>query len=344
VDATNNLIVEDGAGGPVTVGVANGSLTVRMLNGSTGAVSVTLDGAISGNLTVNLGSGDRALDLNGALNTIGGSLSITGGTGDQTVELATAAPLVVGGTANIDLGAGLDAVTNAADVTIGQDLNLRGVNDFAGANTVTVGRNVSVYVNTESVDSTFNSAGGTAGVIGGNFNYVGSSAQDNVLMNFLYTVGGSVNINLGGYVIDSDATAGDQVADLTLATVGGNVTVLAALNTLGDDIFLTAATTVIGGSVYVNLGGGDNQATFLGTVGGSSITYTGGFGIDTVVLGTTGSAARFTANLSLGADAFTLEAGTTLSFLNVDFGPGVDVFTNNFGGPFTFPAILRNLP
>ena len=49
VDGINDLVIDDGAGGPVTVGVALGSLTVNMMDNSSGDVSVTIDGPLSGN-------------------------------------------------------------------------------------------------------------------------------------------------------------------------------------------------------------------------------------------------------------------------------------------------------
>jgi hypothetical protein len=97
-------------------------------------------------------------------------------------------------------------------------------------------------------------------------------------------------------------------------------------------------------NIYINFGEGTSLANFIGTFGGSSITFIGGTGNDTLTFGMTGSRANFSANLGAGTDSLTLNAGASLSSLYVDFGPGVDTFTNNFGAPFNFSARLTNLP
>ena len=241
VDAiTNDLVVDDGAGGPVTVGVAQGSLTINMMDNSDSDLVVVLDELMFGNVSINLGNGGdgaddngvRNLDLTGAANTVLGNFSVTGGTIAQDVQLSTNALLSVGGSFNMNLGLGNDTVTSASGVNVGGNMSFFNVNDVdIDDSGVTVGGNMSIR-NTDNEISGYDALGGGVGVtiIGGNFTYTGGNNFDNVFLNGGDLFGGSVNISLGNNI-----SGGVQNVNLNDATIGGNLTIRGGTID-GDDV------------------------------------------------------------------------------------------------------------
>ena len=354
VDGSNDLVITDGGGGPVTVGVAGGSLTINLMDNSSGDLTVELDGLLFGNVSINLGNGgdfdgDAIRDLSlttmgGTGIFIGGNLSITGGTGEQSVTFDDA--LGVGGSMNIDLGLGDDSVSAASATSIGSNVSFRGVNDWDAPAAVTVGGSFSMAVNMETETNTFDASVTGATVIGGNLTYIGGNSDDDIFLDVGVVIGGNVNINLG-----NDISGGTQEVRLDnfggAAIIGGNVTIRGGTIS-GNDSIISDADTIVGGNIYINTNNlGDDVVTLLGTVGGRSVSVITGLGDDVVTYGMTGNRPRVYANLFLGDDTFILGdnvSNPSLSFLYVDFGFGTDIFTNNFMGPFTFRAYLRNLP
>ena len=350
VDAiTNDLVVDDGAGGPVTVGVALGSLTINMMDNSDSDLVVVLDELLSGNVSINLGNGGdgadnngvRNLDLTGASNTVFGNFSVNGGTIVQDVELSTNAALSVGGSFNMNLGLGSDTVTSASGVSVGGNMSFFNANDInIDDGGVTVGGNISIRI-TDNGNANYDGNGGAGGmtIIGGNFTYTGGNGQDDIILTGGDIIGGSVNISLG-----NNLTTGNQGVNLNDATIGGNVTIRGG--TIDDDDVITSnAGTTIGGSIYINTGTlGDDSVTLLGTNGGRAVTIITGLGDDVIEYGMIGSNARLFASLSLGDDSFTLNDNVTLSYLYIDFGFGSDVYTSLYVGPYPFRVYLRNLP
>ena len=350
VDAiTNDLVIDDGAGGPVTVGVALGSLTINLMDNSSGDLTVELDEFLFGNVSINLGNGGdfdgdgvRDLTLNGASNFIGGNLRMTGGTGDQSAVISGNVALSVGGSTYIEFGLGDDSVTTDGDVSIGGNLTLVNVNQWNSSDTVTVGGSVSMNVRLDNIFSAFDLVVGGATVIGGNFTYYGGNGEDNAFLSNDVIIGGSVNINLGNDVLGVD----DQEVDMSGATIGGNVTIIGGTIT-GFENIDTDINTVIGGNIYINtgtLGDTGDDVDLQGTIGGRSVTIITSINDDTVSYNMTGNNPRLFASLGLGDDDFTLGADVDLSYLYIDFGFGSDSYTTLFPGPYTFRVYLRNLP
>ena len=346
VDAiTNDLVVDDGAGGPVTVGVALGSLTVHLMDNSSGDLTVQLDEFLFGNVSIHLGNGgdfdgdgNRNLDLTGISNTVLGNFSVTGGTSDQVVDLSTLALLSVGGSFNMNLGLGNDAVFATSGVSVGGSMSLFNVNfidiDSAGA---TVGGNVSIRM-TDNEPSFYNISAGVS-VIGGNFTYTGGNSTDVVFLDGGDIIGGSVNIYVG-----NDILGGLQGVALEGATIGGNLTFRGGTID-GADLVSSDVDTIIGGSIYVNTGTlGDDIVTLLGTNGGNAVSVITGLGDDVIDYGMIGANARLYASMSLGDDTFILGDNVTLSYLYIDFGFGSDIYTSLYVGPYPFRVYLRNLP
>lgn len=347
VDAvTNDLVIDDGAGGPVTVGVANGGLDIRMMDNSSGDVSVALDSPLFGDVNIDIGHSNRILQLNGSSNTILGNLTISAGNGNQLVDLADVSDLSVGGNLTVDMGQSSNAtfadfLGMDENVSVAGNFTMRNVKTWDGVNDLTVGGNLSMVAHGTNVDNLFNRITNTGNtIVGGNFTYVGGNGRDVVNLNDTLTIiGGSVNISLGNNI-----NTGDQTVNMSGALIGGNVTVRGGtIDT--NDVITSSATTVIGGNFYANTGTlGNDSVTLLGTIGGRSVTVITGLGDDGVVYGMTGNNVRVFASLSLGDDSFTLNAGSDLGYLYVDFGFGSDVYTTLFGAPYPFRVYLRNLP
>jgi hypothetical protein len=350
-----------------------------MLSNTGNGLSVDLDTGLVGNLSIQANNGLRSISLTGGDNSIGGNLYLTAGTGNQTVNLATTADLAVLGKATVVLGAGNDSISTGAglsvdvtgdarfdlgtgsdtfgtglggDLTVGGSLNVRGGNTVSIQGALTVTGNISIISNFENVASLFTT---TAGVTTpGNFSYYGGNRTDTVnLGTAADVIDGNVYVYLGTNIL-----GGDQQFDISGALIGGNVNVNAG-NVLisGGNNYVSDADTQVDGNIYIRFGTGfgSNDVDIAGTIGGQfdtphTVSYVGGAGVDNVTLELVSLSAgpgedqtvNFYANLGAGADVFVLEAANPLNQLFVDFGAGVDVFTNNFGA-FTFPAFLLHL-
>lgn len=259
------------------------NLTIDLLAATTSNLQVDLVNPLAGNLNVDLDDGLRDFSLTGASNEIGGQLNLTGGADSQTVNLAVNAPLSVADSGFINLGTGFDTVDeNSNNVNIGTHLDLFGVNAFNNDAAMTIGEYLTFNVAFESEASTLSD--NSPLVIGGDFTYLGSDADDTVSFN---------------------------------------------------------AATTVNGNIQIDAAGGTNTMTLNNVNGGSTISYIGGAGIDSIVYGGTGSAPVLNFSTGEGADQFTLATGASLTGpLTVDLGVGDDTFTNNFG-VFVFDATIN---
>lgn len=329
--AGNAFRATDGSG-LVTFDAAT-NVTVDLLDSTGNQLDLDLDNAHTGDVTLNLGEGARTVNFTGTGNAMGGNLSVTGGTGNHTVEVAVNAGLSVTGSASFSLGTGFDVIDeDGNDITIGSDLNMTDVNRFENNGTMNVGGNV-VY------DTTADDTGGdfdndTIMNIVGDFTYLGNDLLDLVQTN--------ADFNLTGNFLANTASGG---ANYNLNNPDVNIngtTTLIATSTVGVDDLDTIAGATFEGDVSVDFGGGTNNADFFGTFNGSTVSYTGGDGVDTVNYDFSGNPADVTVNLGADDDAFTLGPNASIAptTLFVDFGNNNDTFTNNFG-PFTFDASLH---
>ena len=365
---TNDLTVDETffGGGMATFGVATGNLTINLLDNSTPGLVVINDGGLTGNLSINLGSGDRfffgGTFLSGT-GSIGGNVTVTAGAGDQDVLLGFnpigfgTTPVSIGGSANIDLGTGIDFVIQFDDLFIGGSFTMRNVNDFLdapdnGSLTMIVGGNLNFYVNQENLESELNLDDLLLLSIGGNVTYFGGNDEDNldITGNGASFIGGSVYVNLGN-AMNLNGVSDSQDVEIPDVIIGGNLTVIGGFNVADPGVFDfvdTNAGTVIGGNVYINTGpNGLDVVNLFGTIGGSSVRVITGIDNDSVTYAMTGNRVRVFTSMSLGNDTFILGDGISnpsLGYLYVDFGFGADIFMNNFFGPYTFPVVLRNLP
>jgi hypothetical protein len=214
-------------------------------------------------------------DLAGGNKQFPGNVLINSGNGADTVDLNGR----VGGNATLLTGLGNDTVTSTvADVSIGGGLTF---SDTAGLNTValngknyTVGGNVSLYG-----VGVFDMGAGNTLKVGGAATLTSNQAAASTL-----------SVLLGG---------DEVIVGKTLQITGG------ALN----DVVSVTAKVSIGGSLTLNLRGGDNTFLLTPTAGGSgvngSLFYSGEGGGDVAVFGADSSVSgNTTLNLGNGINTF----------------------------------------
>jgi hypothetical protein len=330
-------IFENGVqvGGPMATFFAPNGVSINFSQSSLND-NVTLNFAagtrINGNLYVNTGIGADTFSLGvGAANvggvggnvtlintdsvlvgadTIGGSFTLNSVVENNPGNIVTFAGTSIGGNASITQGNGLP---------VGSLISFTGGTSIGGSLTVRLGNGTNVLTNTAT------------DTIGGSFTFVGGNGGNSVIL--AGTVGRSVTANLGNGTLN-------LFTQDTTAVFGSNLTVIGGLRS--DSVTLSGLTA---GSVFTNLGQGDNFLNFTttGSINGGSIAYIGGVGADSIDFnGTTNNS---TGNFQLGAgdDTFNLGPNTNLSFLFIDFGPGVDTF-GNFSGATQPRLLLKNLP
>jgi hypothetical protein len=271
----------------------NGNLSVTEGSGNDSAI-VLSPGSVGGNVTfTNVNNVDTTAGVN-----IGGSLSVQEGSKNLTTVIDLGAPVLESIGGNVQISAGNGTVT---------------VNVSVGGN-VAIGGNFTTSLG--NGNHTFNFTNGSS--VGGDVTYNGGSGQNQVTLGG--TVGGNVSANLG-------AATGTNLNTFTLQTtavVAGNLTVIEGLTTLGaDSVTLQgngagAGGAVVAGSASFNLGSAGTTAATGNTwdfqagasIGGASITYTGGAGFDSVTFN--GRTNHSTANFQLGTgtDVFTLGPNT----------------------------------
>ena len=332
----NAFQTNDGSG--LVTYVAATHLVVILLANTTNQLDLDLDNAHAGNVTLNLDSGDRDVNLTGTSNSAGGDLIINAGAGAQVIEVGVNADLMVGASMSFDLGTGLDVVDeDNSNISITGDMNFTGVNFFENGGVMMVGGNVNVDVASETEDTLFDDD--NTMTITGDFTYTGGDGRDEITMNGVgagTSVGGNAIINMG-----DNTTGGSQFIFFNLpnSSVDGNLTATSTAS-VNPDSFLLHPSAVVGGNISVDLGDGPNAAVLVGTSGGTIGSYVGGSGIDNVTVGLIAPAMDMVVALGGDVDNFTLNAGTQLSSLIVDFGcPDDDVFVDALGGPpYPFPA------
>ncbi len=288
----------------------------------------------------------------------------------------------MGGNLNIDVGQGNDTVSIGSlfgfPGTIPGDVRVSGANNqlFGIVENALIGGNLTVLSHMENVSTNYFLDGA---FIGGNVSILAGNLDDNITFGQLAPtiIGGSFQATLGngtnnivvlaGSSVGGNVTAigGDQNDAVTLdGDIGGNAYL--ALNngtnnlilggSVGSNLTMIAGSGddnvtfpgAVGGNVYLSLGGAfmaGNVVNFdtTATVGGSSFSYFGGSGADSLTFNGSAPLARVYSSLGAGADTFTLGTMSPLAFLYVDFGAGDDVLVNNFIGPFSFPTYFWNL-
>ncbi len=295
----------------VTAGVLNGTLTVTALGqtklaiteSSSGAIQVSDNGKAVGtysNVTkgavITLDNHSDSVFVNLGGNTLHGSLNVTMGNGTNCLDLIngtiTGALTITGGT-----------VTDA--IVLGGD---------------GLGTPRSFPAFTVAGDTTVNSG------LGGNDTLVlnsGVTMKGNLAVlsanSFTLAAGSSVLGNAsicGGFASNTDVIAGN---------VGKELKVLGANKP--DTLIMTGSARI--GSLFANLGDGNDTLNLQGTVAGNVTVNTGGGANAISVGGKVGGTPSF--NLGSGTDSLTISgafgAGANTLALDIDGGKGKDIVT-----------------
>ncbi len=312
----------DNAGTFTFVNATN--ISVTMLGNTSNRLDFLVDTVHNGNVTLNLGDGVRDVFFLGTSNEIGNNLTINGGTNTQEINLSgdpavpiLAAPLVVHGSFNVNLGQGFDFLLNNDQlITVDKNISLIGVNEFRYSLMVGLpgppitDGNVTMDTTNEDVESFMIPAGG--GTILGKFTYKGGVNIDHVDLGST-AVTGNVDINLGV----GNPFFGDPQNVEIAGTVRGNVVIVAGDSNLGNDINL------------------------LGSFLGNTVSYTGGNLVDTLVYTFTGAQADVFAIMGGGDDVF--ELNLPVNLLEIDFGNDLgDMFLNDVIVPIEFDFDITN--
>ncbi|MGE5624021.1 MAG: filamentous hemagglutinin N-terminal domain-containing protein, partial [Bacillota bacterium] len=287
-----------------------------MLNGVTGGTITLITGNTSSTSAINIGNtidtNSRPLTL--IADTINITKALTAGTGHVTITANDAADQILLGGADVagsKLGltsAELNFITTTGGLTIGStsntggiDLNTAGALSFTGVTTAT--STITLLTDGGITDSAGGSltpasnvnlafSAGTSvvlpalttlgtGTLAATASTVsaGSITQAGIL-----TVAGAATFTTGGALINLNNT-GNDFSSVSLTNTGANAI------TLDDKNSLTLTSVTSAGVVNINFGQSGGSTLTLGTTGsisGSSVTFTGGAGSDTII-GQTGN-------------------------------------------------------
>jgi hypothetical protein len=346
INLTNDAtyaITDNGVAVPITgapTGQAPGAV-IAILSYSTSSfesapgndtITVNLNGfRMGGGLGVNMGKGLDTLNVNGNA-VLGGTVPANIiGLGVNTLLVQNAN---VGGTIKIDSS----RETQPGDFrlvndVINGDVNIKSSNDRDNVtvDNTTIGRDLLLSLS----DTTGGSANAltltSTSTVGRNLVFLSGAGGGTAVLDG--TISGSATLNMG-FGLDSVSLTG---------SIGSNLTLLAGH---GVNLVTLDAASFVGGNVFMNLNNGLNFVDFEGSIGGTSLTYMGGSGVDNVTFNAFAPQVRATALLGANNDSFILGANTSLAALLVDFGShtlgGMNSFTNLLG-VHPFPITLRNL-
>jgi hypothetical protein len=330
----NTVFFQDGATLSVPFNLT-GNLTLNFQGGSDVVVLNLFGNTLPGNLRASLGNGNNSLVVtgNGAGGGIAGMLIYTGGTGVDNVIIGTGAgdAVSVGGITSLTTGGGADFLAVMSGAQLQSDLfaiglnqlalfgavagqvvindvqeALPGVYGFAPGSSVAgqvviqggSGGNIVTAAGLIGGDAAFilgngNNVLSTSGLFQGNLTYIGGFGSDAILLTPNSVVQGNLIAVLGNgnNLLATDAMTAVQGA---VSVNGGN----------GADNLVLAGQ--IGGNLSANLGNGTNQLLEMGSVGGTSLSYAGGSGVDTVVFMGTAPSARLLVLLGAGDDQLLL--------------------------------------
>lgn len=313
--------------------------TVRLsMFSNTSGVEVDLGSPLAGDLILNLFDGDRTVNFIGSDNSIGGNLFVEANDGVQNVELAVNNSLSVGLSAVMNLRGGMDVVTEAGNnISVGESLIFRGVNEFENLGTLTAGAmlmNTSFEVAEARLDND-----GTMNILD-SLIYIGGESKDDIILNDGVTVGGNVSLDVGPNLASMPA----QNINLNGFHGMASVTIIGG-DSFGGNSLVTDAFTVMNDNFIVDFTANTstNQAVFLGTYTGNLGFYQGGIGQDTVNMEEVAGDMDFFVKLGDDDDTLNLGNGTSLVYLFVNFGSGNDTFNDEFAGVYPFATNFWNL-
>jgi hypothetical protein len=330
--AGNSVTIMDGASSNTFAVPGNLNVNVTSLN-AVYLVTYNVGGTVLGNVSLSARSlGLVDVSVNGTGGSIHGNLTLKTGGGDDLVGVnafGAGSPLTVAGSLSVDTGAGNDFLVlgGIGDVTVGGNLFAYNVNTLLfGASTETVGGFTHITTDTNTSGGANLVSTSATTTMAGDLFFTGTNASTNdVVLNG--TVGGRLFASLGNGAADSLVAAATSVVGGSAFIQGGNG---------GDSVTLLGS---VFGNLSLILGNGGNTVIVGGTVGGTSISYLGGSGGDTFTYAASAPAARLTGIFGAGDDTFNLDSNSLASaYLNGGAG------TNTFNPSVTinFPITLVN--
>jgi len=310
------------------------SLVIRMLHKASGTLELRFDHKVARDLTVILGSAKFVVLFEGG-NAIGGNVTIKAGAGPQRVLLGNGG-LVTDGHLTVDLGDGLDLLTVPANnpLMVTGDLTLRGVNEIVSDAYLTVAGDLRVENEFENEVSVFESGRGVR--VLGDFVYLGGSMSDQVDLDEALITGDLI-VRLG------DSLNAAQRVSILDARIGGDVDLKSANGSFADYL-ATSSSTMIRGSVRVDLGDGLHSVDLFGMYGGKSLRFNGGAGMDHVYLAAAARDAKAKIELGSADDNLRLYSSASLKKLKVKFGDGNDTLDGALPEQVQYPVKLKQFP
>ncbi len=352
--------------GPVTLSVGSGASNILLgnaatdvlqfgaglkINGGTGADTVSLRGihTYAGAVAVDLKDGGNKMTIEDAASFTAPSLSVKGGSGTDHLLLDDNSITVINGALTVSLGSNTNTLEMdpGAKLTAGSLAYTGGTGmefvDLSGASFHVLG-SMSVNLGADG-NSDIDIAPAVTGYVGGNLTFTGAKGADDLDFNTPdLRIGGGLKFALG---------AGSNTVDTAgmLLQVAGGMTYTGGKDS--DFLVVSNDNFVVARNLTFTSGGTlTSDQLFLRPVNGSvgSVAYTGGAGLDSVLLGHVDgtTTVRLTIN---GAVSVNLGAGlaqfvTTDAYVHgatsvVSTGASIDqdgilLQQSTFNGPVTF--------
>ena len=212
-------------------GVAATNVIVNLLPNTGNKLQFDLDSFHAGDANLNLGDGDRAVVFGGTSNLIVGNLTINGGAGDQGVQFDVPIPLAVVGNVVIDLSSGADNTVFSVNADIGGARGLAGVNAIVNEADLTVGHSLVVNNALDPLNALFTDMATMN--ISGDFVFLGGSGLDVIDFSAIGSsqiIGGSLILDLGESTADGQGFFNPEIGSSAHTIVDGNVLVTSMLN------------------------------------------------------------------------------------------------------------------
>jgi hypothetical protein len=318
----------------IDTGNGNNSLTMGFVGIGTAAVSGNLD---AGGMTFfSLGTGSS----------VGGRVSLDAEVKPMTYTFNTGSS--VGGTVSIRNEGSTPLASSSLQFngTIGKDLRITLGNTAGDSVSVSgsVGREMEVNAGSHGKTITLSSTA----TIGSDFEARLGNALGGAN---IVSITGGASVGRNVYVrLGSTSTGGSNLVDLSGALIGGSVNVRGGS---GTNTYLSSSSadavngpTSIGGNVSIDFDGTNNSATISGSVGGSSIRYSGGHGNDTVTVDATSFAViHIDLETAPAGSKKIVTLGVRPKSAFIDFGVGSGTKTLNLTGtatPVTYSLTVKN--
>lgn len=270
------------------------------IRGGDGVDSVAIIADVGGDVYADLGTNNDGIGIQGSV--VRGAVVVDGGEGELSnflIRNTTASNQIV-----INGGAGVSRVVVGASTASGLAINTRGSNDSIEVSSSNITNNI-----------VLNTSGG----------------NDSLVVNGT-VIGGALRVNSG---VGDDSISVDNVSirlDASIISGAGNDTVqVTSKKPVGS---LAASQTIIGGTLLIDLGLGNDVAAIGSTATGDSavkvtgfVTIIGSDGVDTLTVRSSQFGSGLTVDMGLGNDTVNFSTVTIARGLSVFLGAGDDDLT-----------------